>query len=187
MSRFRGSYDAPQTRIDTRPRSDAAVAAGMRNLHRDTSGNVIGGITAEGQGIGTRSSKYRQTGGGGGSITPRLDAGPRTPGLDAWHASNDNRPQGPSFAQQDAAAKQASAASGAFGKGAQQKAQNLAGRQSLFRNMQTAGAGGITQSMEDQAAKLGVKRSRFRQVAGGIPAAPAAIAARPVVPFRPSI
>lgn len=158
-------------RIDTRPRGDEAVAAGIRNIHRDTAGNVIGGITAEGQGIGTKSSKFRGSGGGG-SLTPRLDAGPKTPGLDKWHAANDNPVVRPTFAQQDAAAREASAASGAFGK----QSQNLAGRRSLFRDMQAAGRGGITPAMESTAGKLGVKRSRFRDVAASIQPAPAAVA-----------
>lgn len=168
-------------RIDTRPRGDEAVAAGIRNIHRDTAGNVIGGITAEGQGIGTKSSKFRGSSGGG-PLTPRLDAGPKTPGLDRWHAANDNPVARPSFAAQDAAARERSAASGAFGK----QSQNLAGRRSLFRDMQAAGSGGITPAMESTAGKLGVKRSRFRDVAAGIQAAPAAVAvARPPMRMGP--
>jgi len=49
----RGTYDNShnrnRTRIDARNQADPYVQAGVRNIHRDTRGNVIGGTTAEGQ------------------------------------------------------------------------------------------------------------------------------------------
>jgi len=60
------------------------VQAGLRNIHRDTKGNVIGAVTPEGRRIGTRNQGGVETGGWRGrSATPRLDAGPQTPGLDS--------------------------------------------------------------------------------------------------------
>ncbi|MCW1885530.1 hypothetical protein OKA04_12390 [Luteolibacter flavescens] len=47
-------------RIDARPQNSAATAAGMRGVHRDTRGNVIGGYTAEGEGIGTKGGNWRK-------------------------------------------------------------------------------------------------------------------------------
>lgn len=172
MSRFRydNSYNRNRTRIDTRPQGDEAVAAGMRNIHRDSRGNVIGGVTAEGQGIGTKSRFRRglQTGNG----DSQLDAGPQTPGLDRLAAMQPTTPR-PSFAEQETAARERSAASGAFGS----TAQNLAGRRALFKDMKAAGGGALTPDMEKRAAGLGVKPSRFRTVAGSLNPVPAAIAA----------
>ncbi|MCE5310455.1 MAG: hypothetical protein LLG20_22690 [Acidobacteriales bacterium] len=173
MSRFRydNSHNRNRTRIDARPQGDEAVQAGMRNIHRDTRGNVIGAVTAEGQAIGTKASRFRSQAPAGGSITPRLDAGPQTPRLDRMAASQSTGPR-VSFADQEKAAREKSAASGAFGA----KAQNLAGRRSLFRDMQTAGGGGITPDMEKRADSLGVKPTRFRSVAASMNQAPASIA-----------
>ncbi len=160
------------------------MAAGMRNLHRNTRGDVIGGTTAEGMGIGTKSSRFRTQGSTGGSITPRLAAGPQTPGLDRLAAMQPTAPR-MSFADQEKAAREKSAASGAFGT----KAQNLAGRRSLFRDMQTAGSGAITPEMEKRGTELGVKPSRFRSVAATLNPAPASIAAvmPPKMEVPPSI
>ena len=54
---YDNSYNRNRTRIDTRNQSDPAVQAGMRKIHRGMDGRVIGGVTAEGQGIGTRSTR----------------------------------------------------------------------------------------------------------------------------------
>src|SRR5688572_1134413 len=48
-------------RIDGRNQNDPATQAGMRGIHRDTRGNVIGGYTAEGQGIGTKRGNWRSS------------------------------------------------------------------------------------------------------------------------------
>ena len=134
-----------RTRIDTRPQSDPAVAAGMRGIHRDTDGSVIGGYTAEGQAIGTKANASRfRASINQNSLTPRLDAGPRTPRLDAM---------------------------------AKPAPSNLEKRQSLFRDMQKVGAGGITPEMKQQAAALGVKRKGWRSAMSKLQTAPAAIAA----------
>ena len=146
MSRgiYDNSYNRNRTRIDTRPQSDPAVAVGMRGIHRDMDGSVIGGYTAEGQAVGTKANASRfRAGVNQNSLTPRLDAGPRTPRLDAM---------------------------------AKPAPTNLEKRQSLFRDMQKVGAGGITPEMKQQAAALGVKRSGWRSAMGKLQAAPAAIA-----------
>lgn len=59
---------------------------------------------------------------------------------------------------------------------------NLQKRQSLFRDMQVAGAGGVTLAMKQQAAALGVKRDGWRNAMGKLPAAPAAIASPTAAP-----
>lgn len=110
----------------------------------------------------------------------RLDASP-TPGLDAKnqgpirYATKDGR-----MAEQRAAT-QRSTLNGAFGQGAQKKAQNLEGRKALYRQMQTVGGANISDSMRSQANQLGVPQSRFQAVAGALPAAPEMIA-RPGAP-----
>ncbi len=160
-------------RIDTRSQSDPAVAAGMRGIHRDTGGNVIGGYTAEGSPLGTKKSVAAV----GGSATPRLDAGVQTPRLD----SNPRQPMiyGNSADRraQDVSAARSVAADGGFGIGAQQREQQRAGRQSLFERMKTAGAGGVTPAMAKEAASLGVTRGGWRNALGKIPQPPASIAA----------
>lgn len=61
-------------RIDTRSQNRWDVRAGMKNVHRDMRGNVIGGITAEGKGLGTKAGKKRGLSGRGLSTsTPGLD------------------------------------------------------------------------------------------------------------------
>lgn len=153
-------------RIDTRPQNDAATRVGLRNVHRDTRGNVIGAVTAEGRPLGTMGNPNRAgtssgfktaaaaapsqsaqpvaTPGWRGSATPRLDAGPQTPGLDA---------QAPPVAS------------------------NLARRQSLFADMQKAGAGGLTPEMSQRAKQLGVDGAGWRRGVAKLTAAPAAPAA----------
>lgn len=163
-------------RIDTRPQSDPNVQKGARGLHRDTRGNVIGGYDAAGNAFGTKASKFRRKGAAGSSITPRLDAGPQTPGLDRLAAMQRTAPT-ESFADAAKRGAHESALSGAFGTGAKDRAKNLKGRKSLFARMREAGGGAITPDMEQEAAKLGVKKSRFRAVAEGLPHAPASIAA----------
>jgi hypothetical protein len=170
---------APQGGIRIDARTGQAKEQGIRNTHRDTRGNIIGGIDADGQRFGTKANN-----GGGGqnpafqnpgapqSATPRLDAGVQTPRLDAMR---DPAAAGESFAQTDARKRQASTLAGNFGSGPQ----NLAQRQQLFKDMQMVGGGAITPDMESRGKKLGVKPSRFRQVAGTIPKKPEAIAAAP--------
>lgn len=177
MSRgiYDNAYNRNRTRIDTRPQSDPAVAAGMRRIHRDMDGSVIGGYTAEGQPVGTMkspnrridksfsvpTSRFRDNAPAAGAGVPAPMAGPTapaspvsvTPLLDA----------GPQTPRLDAMAKPAPT--------------NLEKRQSLFRDMQKVGAGGITPVMKQQAAALGVKRSGWRSAMGKLQAAPAAIAA----------
>jgi hypothetical protein len=168
---FRNRYN-DRPRIDARPRNDEATQAGMRGVHRGMGGEVIGGYTAEGQALGTKATKGAAAGIGG----------MKTPGLDRQAAMQQGSKFRRSFADQEKDARAKSAASGAFGKEAQQ----LEGRRSLYKDMTAAGSGAITPQMEQRAGDLGVKRSRFREVAGGIPAAPAMIA-RPAAPARPSM
>lgn len=72
---------SPRKRIDARPINSEATQAGVRGAHRDTSGKLIGGYMPQPDGsMKAFGSKDRTA---GGSITPRLDAGPQTPRLDA--------------------------------------------------------------------------------------------------------
>jgi hypothetical protein len=114
----------------------------------------------------------------------RLDASP-TPGLDSQNLGTIryNTKQG-RMAEQRAATEK-STLSGAFGTRAQKKSENLKGRQELFKQMQTVGGANISESMQAQADKLGIDRSRFRQVAGSLSAAPAMVA-RPGTSATPS-
>jgi hypothetical protein len=51
---YDNSHNNSKQRIDGRPQNSAATQAGMRGVHRDMRGNVIGGYTAEGQAMGSR-------------------------------------------------------------------------------------------------------------------------------------
>ena len=155
----------PRGRIDTRAQSDPAVAAGMRNIHRDTNGSVLSATTADGQRLDGAQSRTLM---GSPIRASRLDAGPNTPRLDAM-------PQGRKT--QDAA--RASALSGALGSRAQAKQKNLDSRKSLFRDMQAAGAGGggASPEMKARAAALGVDEKGFGNAVAKLQVAPASIAA----------
>jgi hypothetical protein len=266
MSRFRSSVPAVRGRIDTRPQSDPAVAAGMRNIHRDTDGTVLSGTTAEGQRInaGGRTllgSPIRPSRLDGGVKTPMLDAMPRlqatNPGSSSFFQTSDlgngvtartltgegllakaNRermqkgklPVG--VAGRDApvmgtdtndggfyntnqntgvAQNLPSYTGGAAGKTqnlpadkglqrsntillsaqstpksinrADRRAENLQGRQSLFRDMKTVGRGGVTPKMRARAAALGVDSAGFQRGMNKLADAPASIA-RPSSQFR---
>jgi hypothetical protein len=148
------------TRIDARPKNDEATQAGMRGVHRDMKGNVIGGYTAEGQAIGTKS-RFRQMGGG----RSLLADGPQTPGLDRLAAMQRTTPA-PTFAAMDRQAKDKAAESGAFGAGAQ----NRFGRRKLYSDMQKFAATG-DESLDpkkfgERSRQLGVPQGRFRAAAG---------------------
>ncbi|MEY3894877.1 MAG: hypothetical protein RLZZ214_396 [Verrucomicrobiota bacterium] len=163
---------APQGGIRIDARTGQAKQQGIRNTHRDTRGNIIGGVDADGQRFGTKATNGggAQTPGVSQSATPRLDAGVQTPRLDAMR---DPAAAGESFAQTDARKRQASTLAGNFGSGPQ----NLAQRQQLFKDMQMVGGGAMTPDMKSRATKLGVKPNRFDAVARKIPKAAGAVAA----------
>lgn len=145
---WRDGYKAPRGRIDARPQNDPAVQAGLRNIHRDTKGNVIGATTPEGRKIGVSGGNRLEAGTGWrGSVTPRLDAGPQTPGLDS---------QSPPTAAAPSNVKQ---------------------RQALFADMQKAGAGGLTSEMSQRAQKLGIDQAGWRRGVAKLTSAPASVAA----------
>jgi hypothetical protein len=58
LKKYGNGNSTSSTRRDLRPQNDPATAAGMRGVHRDIRGNVIGGYTAEGQAIGTKSQAH---------------------------------------------------------------------------------------------------------------------------------
>ncbi len=149
-------------RIDTRAQSDPAVAAGMRNIHRDTNGSVLSATTADGQRVNSGGKTLM----GSPIRASRLDAGPQTPRLDSMPQGRDPRE-----------AARSSALSGAFGTRAQAKQKNLDGRQSLFRDMQAAGAGGVSPEIKSRAAALGVDEKGFGNATAKLQGAPASIAA----------
>lgn len=162
-------------RIDARPQNDPATQAGLRNVHRDMSGNVIGATTPEGYGIGTKNRSW-QTAPSGMDRKVGLQPGksqlgaPATPGLDRLAAMN-AAPAGESFAATEKRKRRESAASGAFGA----KPQNLAQRQQLFADMKKSG----TQSpdLAKRAAGLGVSRSQYDRAWSKIPSTGQGIAA----------
>lgn len=209
---YSNSYNRKRTRIDGRT-DNWATRAGVTAQHKDGAGNVIGGIGADGTRFGTKAMQepYRpaanevttaltatggptigqQIGATGGNLstapksaTPRLDAGVQTPRLDSNPAQpiRYNTPESRASEMQSAAKK--SAMSGAFGIGAQQKAQNLQGRQDLFARMQAAGAGAISDEMKTEAAKLGVTMGGWQNAMSKLNPAPAGIAAQGNIPWR---
>jgi hypothetical protein len=186
MSRFRSSVPAVRGRIDTRPQSDPAVAAGMRNIHRDTDGTVLSGTTAEGQRInaGGRTllgSPVRPSRLGGGVKTPMLDAMPRggVQNLPAQRGESAGSVQNlPAISGQQpgyAMPLNTQPAPKSINR-ADRRAENLQGRQSLFRDMKTVGRGGVTPEMRARAAALGVDSAGFQRGMNKLADAPASIA-----------
>lgn len=168
--------------IRTDARTGDAKAYGIRNAHRGMGGQIIGGVTAGGQAFGTKAGQGQSQGQsqagpswkqpmpspGAVSATPRLDAGVQTPGIDSMRGA---ATAGESFAQTDVRKRQESAASGAFGKGAQireGRRQNIAGRQALYADMKSAGQAGITAEMEARGTALGVSGPAWKRTAGSI-------------------
>lgn len=76
MSRM--NWDSPdRRRIDTRDQNRWEVQAGMRGVHRDTRGNVIGGTLPDGRKVGTKANGGRM-------------AGHQFKGLAQWEEMNPN-------------------------------------------------------------------------------------------------
>ena len=145
-------------------------------------GQIIGGVTSGGQAFGTKAGqsqpqgqpqsgpswKQPMTSPGGVSATPRLDAGLQPSGIGSMRGA---ATAGESFAQTDARKRRESAASGAFGKGAQNKEvqrPNIAGRQALYADMKSAFQVGITPEMEARCTALGVSGPAWKRTAGSI-------------------
>lgn len=179
-----GNYDnssnRTKNRMDMRIQSDPATQAGVRNAHRDTRGNIIGGQDLYGRNFGTNAnagSGFRGRSGLGGSTVDGSRLGnPSTPGLDLNRQMNPNPPvtdTAPGYAMRKMRGQTAAAADGS---------QLLKDRQALHAEMQTAGAGGLSPDMEARAKKLGVTGSSFRRVAGSLPKAPAMVASTPPRP-----
>lgn len=72
-------------RIDTRPRNQWQVTAGMRGVHKDMSGKVIGGYAPDGRALGTKANM-------GGATPGKLASQAGTPGLDRLAAMNPKMP-----------------------------------------------------------------------------------------------
>jgi hypothetical protein len=182
---YENSHNRNKTRIDTRPQSDPAVAAGLRNIRRDTSGQVVGGITPEGQRIGTANRSWSTSPmGPGGGMRPAVAGGgslgrPATPGLDRLAAMQSSGPPTDFGVANEKRKRKELAATGAFGKGPQ----NLAQRQQLFADMKSAGSGAASPDIAKRAAGLGVTRSQYDRAWSKVPQAPASIAAaKPTTP-----
>lgn len=141
MSRRSRRYQDPPPLPPTS--QDGAQYAGMRRTHRDTSGNVIGGYTPDGQALG---SKQRQGRAGFGYRTEV-----ETPGLDRLAAMQPGARKKPF----DAGNGITEAATGDL----------LTKRQALFASMEKAGANGLTDEMRQQARALQVTDSGFNQAA----------------------
>ena len=179
---YDNSYNRNRTRIDTRSQSDPAVAVGMRNIHRDTDGSVPSATTAEGQrlnstGQSLMGSRFRPS---------RLDAGVKTPRLDAMGSDPSAGMNRADRAAHFANVSKQATLDGKFGAGAQKKAQNLDGRRSLFRDMQMVGAGGVTSEMKQRATSLGIDDKQMSNGMSKLTKAPAAIA-RPDAPMMGAV
>jgi hypothetical protein len=72
-------------RIDTRPRNQWQVTAGMRGVHKDMRGIVIGGYAPDGRALGTKANN-------GGSAPGKLTSQAGTPGLDRLASMNPKMP-----------------------------------------------------------------------------------------------
>lgn len=72
-------------RIDTRPQNSKEVQGGMRGIHRDMRGNVIGGYAPDGRALGTKANM-------GGAAPGNLASQAGTPGLDRMTAMNPKMP-----------------------------------------------------------------------------------------------
>ena len=191
MSRSRYGYDpTPRKRIDARPQNSTATQIGMTGVHRDTSGNVIGGYDRYGRGFGTKDSGEKFVDPRA-SITPRLDAGPRTPGLDARDGIGGSampNEQGIVTMTPEQSAARGLATPGAVpppsGRPtpawraidrAPDGSALLKDRQALYTDMQKAGSGGLTPDMQARAHSLGVSDAAWRRTAAKVPQAPAAL------------
>ncbi len=159
---FRRYMFDKKPRIDARPENSEATQAGMRNVHRDMRGNVIGGVTAEGQALGTKARSWQTPPSG---IDRRIGLGssqgsagnPATPGLDrlaTMQSSAINR------RKRAWNGNQTMPATGNV----------LNSRINLHKKMKAAGPGGITEDMRKQAKSLGIKDQSFDRVASEIPA-----------------
>lgn len=167
---YDNSHNRYKTRMDMRPQSDPAVQAGMRNIRRDSSGRAVGGITAEGERIGTAKNSWSTSPMGPGGGRPPVAGGgslgrPNTPGLDRLAAMQPKKPTDFGVAY-EAKKRQKDALVGGFGTGAQQaaktKATNLAGRKALFAEMKGPDATGRSGEFRERARKLGVGDSGWK-------------------------
>jgi len=184
-----GDYQE-RPRINAGPQNGTAAQEGMTGIQRDGNGNVTGGFDRYGRGFGTKRGNEgfspqaaadleeysgrdgtRSPAAGGqraaGSVTPRLDAGPRTPGLDARDAGSPAKPVASPYAEGDDTVAAPAGSS------------LLKSRLALYQEMQGAGRNGLTQEMQDRAAALGVKPASWKRVAAGLPATGAATATAP--------
>lgn len=87
---YDNSYNRNRRRIDLRPQNDPATAAGMRNVHRGMRGEILGGVTGEGQAIGTKAGKpaWRGRMGSGGAGAALGAPNALGGGLGRWRALN---------------------------------------------------------------------------------------------------
>lgn len=145
-------------RMNAGRKNDPYKQAGMTNLHRDTGGRVVGGYTAEGTAFGTK----RQSSASGSSF----------PGLARYDAMQ----AGPR--RLNPYTDKTKAATGNI----------LNARQNLFKQMQAAGPGGITDAMRTQARSLGVTDSGFNMAVdriGQTQTAASSAMPRPTIPPPP--
>jgi hypothetical protein len=156
MARYQSrNYYDDQPRIDARPQNDPATQAGMRGVHRDTGGNVIGGYSAEGKAYGTKKRAWQAPVG-------FRTGNPSTPGLDRLAAMQ----PGAGYRAVNPYTDKTAAATGNV----------LNSRQNLYKQMQAAGPDGLNEDMRAKARSLGVTDSGFNMAAGRIKSNAAAIA-----------
>jgi hypothetical protein len=121
----RSYHTMPSRRINARLISDPATTAGLRGIHRDMDGTIIGGMTPDGRALGNK----RRGQGLGWKAAPNVDP------------ANNQRQLG---------------------------AANLQQRQRLFKDMETAGFGNLTDAMRKRARALGVSDDDFNSAASRI-------------------
>jgi hypothetical protein len=136
-------------RIDGRPQSSWATQAGLRGVHRDMRGNVIGGFTEDGQGWGNKADRGAPNAGTG------------------WQARMNRSSNGNGTTA--ANSNYVAPATGNI----------LNGRQNLFKEMTAAGSAGLTPAMRAKAQSLGVTDDAFNAAAGRLKTNEAVTPSRP--------
>ena len=144
---------------------DSPAQVGMKGVHRDGAGAVIGGYTQQGAPLGTKQRAWQAPLG-------RRAGNPSTPGLDRLAAIQPGADRVPF----DPAGKTYAATGNVLNQ-----------RQNLFKAMEKAGPDGITEDMRKKARGLKVSDSGFNAAAKRIKDNAAAIAPGPTqtVPLPP--
>lgn len=157
---YRDDDNNDTQRVDGRPRNSWATQAGLRGVHRNGRGEVIGAYTEDGKGWGNKADRGSTNGTGGwqGRMTGRESAAPAT--------ASGNGTTTPAAAP--------------AGNGTAPATGNvLNARQNLFKQMTAAGSAALTPAMRAKAQSLGVTDQAFNEAAGRLKANEAITPPRP--------